>query len=282
VLVPAAATPTARAAASTAPAAATARAPATPPAAAAAARVPATPPTPTVEGTLIVHADWAGARPVERLFVLLPPSYADETTRRYPVLCALDGRDLFDPALAAGGEEWTLDEILARRPAGVLQTLVVGVELGADATRAVAPPGALPDARGDSTLAFLVGAVLPFVAANYRVLPGRDHVIVLGVGNSAPFAAYAAWRRPDVFAGAIALGSPDIDAAAMAWTATPLPGRNRPWIWLEQRAAETPRPSSTDLVAALARHADVQLVVSGPDASRTQRLLAALVAWGRR
>jgi len=142
------------------------------------------------------------------------------------------------------------------------------------------PPGAMAEARGDSMLAFLVESVLPFVAAHYRVLPGRDHVLMLGVGNSALFAAYAAWRRADVFAGAIALGCPDVDAAAMAWTAPP--PSNRPWIWLEQRAAEAPRPSSTDLVAALARHADVQLVVSGPESSRTQRLLAALVAWGRR
>lgn len=244
-------------------------------------RAVAAPMAPHVEGTLIVHENWAGARPVRRLFVLLPPGYATETARRYPVLCGLDGRDLFDPALAAGGEEWTLDEILARRPAGVLQTLVVGVEMGGDATRALAPPGAMAAGGGDSTLAFLVEAVLPFVEANYRVLPGRAHVLVLGVGNGALFATFAAWRRADVFAGAIALGCPDVDAAAMAWTATPPPS-DRPWIWLEQRAAEAPRPSSTDLVAALARHADVQLVVSGPESSRTQRLLAALVAWGQR
>ena len=45
--------------------------------------------------------------------VYLPPSYASEKSRRYPVLYAQDGQNLFDRRTAFLGREWELDETLA-------------------------------------------------------------------------------------------------------------------------------------------------------------------------
>ena len=231
-----------------------------------------------VELRVIVH-EWRTAGGRRRVFVLLPPDFTETGTRRYPVLYALDGQDLFDPALAAGKDEWTLDEILARHPEGLQEMLVVAIETAGDVNE-LSPPGAEAQARGDSLLDFLVDTVRPFVESTYPVRTGRGNAVLLGLGHSALFATWAAWVRGDLFGAAIALDCPDLDATSVAWTATP-PRVGRPWLWYEQRATEKARPSSTDLVAALSRHAEVKVVVAGTQSNRTLRLLTALRAWSQ-
>ena len=257
------------------------------PARSAAPQVP-TPPAPKpvrtttysgdVELKVIVH-EWRTAGVRRRVFVLLPPDYTESGTRRYPVLYALDGQDLFDAALAAGKEEWTLDEILARQPEGLQEMLVVAVETAGD-VHELSPPGAEAQAHGDSLLDFLVDTVRPFVESTYPVRTGRGNATLLGLGRSALFATWAAWVRADLFGGAIALDCPDLDATSVAWTAAP-PRGGRPWFWYEQRATEKARPSSTDVIAALSRQAEVQVVVAGTQSNRTLRLLTALRAWSQ-
>ena len=157
---------------------------------------------------------------------------------------------------------------------------VVAVETARD-VHALAPPGAEPQARGESLLAFLADTVQPFVESAYPLRTGRDSAMLLGLAAAPSFAAWAAWCRADRFGGAIVLDCPDLDAPSVAWTAAPPPG-GRPWYWFEQRGMDKARPSSTDLVAALMRHADVQVVVAGAQSNRTLRLLAALRAWPQR
>jgi hypothetical protein len=228
-----------------------------------------------VDGVLDVHRGFADPSGVERaLLVLLPPSYREGSTREYPVLYALDGRLLFE-ASRATGDEWTLDEILARHPAGVPEVLVVSLDSGREARRDHAPPGSIPEARGDELLRFLTDVAQPFVAGTYRIRPEREATFLLGTGDSALFALYAAWRRSDRFAGAIALECPDVDAHSMEWMHESVPAQ-RPWIWFEQVSTDKPRPSGADFLALLKQHADVQHLVTGSGSSRTSRLLAAL------
>ena len=156
--------------------------------------------------------------------------------------------------------------------------LVVGIASSTDAVLEHAPPGSTPQARGDILLALLTDEIRPFIESTYRVFDEREGKLVLGLGGSALFAMYAAWQRADLFAGAIALDCPDVDSQSAAWSATP-PRGGRPWLWFEQRASEKPRASSTGFVAALQAHADVQVVVTGPESNRTLRLLSALRAW---
>lgn len=230
--------------------------------------------TGSVEGILYEHSRFSqgGER---RVFVLLPPSYEAAPQRLYPVLYALDGRRLFDVKEAARGDEWTLDEILVRRPEGVPEMLVVSIESGPDAVLDHAPPGSTPRAQGDKLLQFLTDQVQPFVAGTYRIRRERQSTLLLGTGDSALFALYAAWRRADLFAGAIALECPDVDARSMEWLheASPV---SRPWIWFEQLSSDKARPSSADFLAGLKQEADVQVLVTGSASSRTSRLLAAL------
>lgn len=209
-----------------------------------------------------------------RLLIWLPVTYSWDTKRHYPVLYALDGQELFDAATAAGGEEWLLDELLVRQPEGVRETIVVGVVAGPHGVAEQATPGSRPDAGGAAYCDFLAGEVKPFIDATYRTQEGRHNAWLLGLGNSAALAIFAAWTRADLFGGAIALELPDLDASHMSWTDS-VP-KFRPWLWLEQKLAEKSRPSTTQLLADLEAHADVQLVMTTPRSTRPARLAAAL------
>jgi enterochelin esterase-like enzyme len=230
-----------------------------------------------VDGVLYVHSGFEGSSGAERrVFVLLPPSYAASTRREYPVLYALGGRILFDSSQSAG-DEWTLDEILARRPAGVPELLVVSIDPGRESVLEQAPPGSRDAARGDDLLRFLTEQVQPFVAGSYRVRREREAAFLLGMGDGALFVLYAAWERPDRFAGAMALECPDVDGPSMEWIRGRVP-EERPWIWFEQAASDKARPSNADFLAALRRSGDVQHLVTTSGSNRTARLLAALRA----
>jgi len=235
-------------------------------------------PRPGVLGTLVdaslVSKKLGGKRKID---VLLPPDYEGNASARYAVLYALDGQNLFTDSLAAGGEEWALDELLARRPTDVQPLLVVGIRSGPDALHENAPPGSVDGARGDASVDFLVNELKPAIDARFRTRPERETTYLMGQGGSAVLAVYAAWRRADVFRGAIALEFPDVDPVTTSWTAE-LPPDATPWIWFEQTSASRPRPSTTALIADLRKAAQVQVLVSGTSTPRPARLLAALRA----
>ena len=64
------------------------------------------------------------------IWAYLPPSYAENTRARFPVLYMHDGQNLFDPALAFGGNEWKVDETLdaAAEDGSIEELIVIGVE----------------------------------------------------------------------------------------------------------------------------------------------------------
>ena len=64
------------------------------------------------------------------VWAYLPPSYDENTRARFPVLYMHDGQNLFDPALAFGGNEWKVDETLdaAAEDGSIAEIIVIGVE----------------------------------------------------------------------------------------------------------------------------------------------------------
>jgi enterochelin esterase-like enzyme len=69
------------------------------------------------------------------IYVWLPTSYAASDDKAFPLLLALQGENLFDGAVAAGGDEWAVDELLSRSPGGIPEFVVVGVVSAANAVR---------------------------------------------------------------------------------------------------------------------------------------------------
>jgi hypothetical protein len=210
-----------------------------------------------------------------RLFVLLPPRYAEEPQRRFPVLYAQDGQDLFDSATAAGGEEWALGELMEAQPAGIPQVIIVGIEAAPQAMVEYAPPGSRDDARAEAYLKFLVQRVKPYIDEHYRTLPGPENAVLVGEGAGGLLAVYGAWSRPQIFGIGIGLGLPDMDRRWGAWSKTP-PETGRPRLWIEQTSGDMARGSTTSLLAVLQEAAEVQVVMAGRRSSRLLRLATAL------
>lgn len=174
-----------------------------------------------VTGVLRRHASFpsrfVAARNVD---VWLPPGYARAGRRRYPVLYAHDGQDLFDPRTSRAGVDWGVDEALTRLvEQGVVRgAIVVGVWSTPRRTAEYMPGKALSpaDARGpgggplpaqdriasDEYLRFLVRELKPFVDSRYRTLRGRADTFVMGSGMGALISAYAVAEYPRVFGGA--------------------------------------------------------------------------------
>lgn len=138
-----------------------------------------------------------------RLRVYLPPGYVENGSTRHPVLYMFDGQNLFDDATSYVGE-WGVDEAmdaLAREDG--FEAIVVGVDHGGEARMHELIPywnlRFLPN-NGAGFVEDLVHAVKPFVDANYRTLPGREHTAIIGSSLGGLSADYAIHRYPQVFA----------------------------------------------------------------------------------
>lgn len=233
---------------------------------------------PTVVGRVDEHAGFTSSEggPPRRLWVFVPPEYEADAARRFPVIYAFDGQDLFDAATATAGDEWALDELLQARPPAIAAVLVVGIESRGWFEQA--PPGSHSQAHADRFLRFVAREVKPFVDRAYRTRRDAASTVLMGEGIAGLGAVYGAWTLPDVFGNAIALGFPDLDAKSTDWSAQ-APHASTARLWIEQRSAtEAIRPSTTQLLAALRRGADVEFHIGGAQATRIVRVAAALRA----
>lgn len=134
--------------------------------------------------------------------VYLPPGYAENHLRRYPVLYMQDGKNLFFPEEAFGGTEWQVDETMDRldKMNAVRKVIVVGI---APQDRMVdyTLPGYADYGR------FVVEVVKPAIDQQFRTRSGRDDTVVMGSSLGGLVSLYLAWQHPDVFSGAACLSS---------------------------------------------------------------------------
>ena len=154
--------------------------------------------------------------------VWCPPGYAVATDVRYPVLYMHDGQNLFDPALAYGGVDWGIDEVMLRliHERSLPGAIIVGIwNSGEGRWLDYMPqrPAQLPAVqaafdqwgraagslvRSDSYLKFLVEELKPFIDTTYRTLPDQPHTVVMGSSMGGLISLYALEQYPHVFGGA--------------------------------------------------------------------------------
>jgi predicted alpha/beta superfamily hydrolase len=169
-----------------------------------------------------------------KLRVYLPPDYA-QGSQRYPVLYMFDGQNLFDDATSYAGE-WGVDEtmdVLAREG---FPAIVVGIDHGGERRFNELIPywnvRFLPNS-GALFIDDVVHAIKPFVDANYRTLPDRDHTAVVGSSLGGLSADYAIHRYPEVF-GKAGVFSPSYWVSEEAFAvarSTPLPVGSRVYLY---------------------------------------------------
>ncbi len=201
-------------------------------------------------GRLLTYPAFASNHVEPRnLCVWLPPGYESPGAKRYPVIYAHDGQNLFDPATAFAGVDWGIDEALVRLAAGGRSSaaIVVGVWntpqryreydpqrafeacLSASEQKAYAREHGRP--VSDAYLRFLVGELKPFVDQRFRTLPGRESTSVLGSSMGGLISAYAVCEYPEVFGAAACLSThwPALQGRMVDYlrSALPAPGNNR-------------------------------------------------------
>lgn len=143
-----------------------------------------------------------GAERTRRLRVYLPPGYADQPERRYPVVYFHDGQNLFDDATSFAGE-WGVDELLDRlaRQQG-LALIAVGIDHGGEQRNTELNPWdheRLGKGEGFAYLRFLVERVKPYVDGRWRTRPEAASCAIVGSSLGGLISFAAMHRHRDVF-----------------------------------------------------------------------------------
>ena len=214
------------------------------------------------------------------LLVLLPPSYGS-ASRRYPVLYAHDGQNLFDAAANPEGE-WEVDESMGRLAAEGLEAIIVGIPNAGSARRTEYSPWPDPEYGGggaDAYLDLLLGTIKPAIDADFATDPNPAQTGILGSSLGALVSLYAFFHHPGLFGFAGVL-SPAFwwagDAVfAFVDAADPPDGR----IWMDVGDEEAPeRP---ELQAAYVRDFHRMAAVLADKGFGPDRLATVLEVGGR-
>ena len=186
--------------------------------------------------------------------VWLPPGYAAESSRRYPVLYLHDGQNVFDGASA--GAEWMVDETAQRLvEAGAIEPpIIVAIDsvnsriLDYTPTAMTLPPQRSGTGRterqGGGAAAygrFIAEELKPLIDARYRTRPERAATAVGGSSLGGLVSLWLALHRSETFGAALVV-SPSVwwdDGFAQrdVLTRDPLP-QPRPLLWLDMGAQE--------------------------------------------
>lgn len=161
-----------------------------------------------------------------RVDVWLPPGYDGSPDRRYPVIYAHDGQNLFDASTAFAGVDWGLDDAIAGLTVESpdYAAIVVGIW---NTPRRIAEympqkPLLLPHNQkvlkrfseryggapvSDSYLRFLVEDLKPTIDRKYRTKAVRESTILLGSSMGGLVSLYGICEYPDVFGAAICMST---------------------------------------------------------------------------
>lgn len=161
---------------------------------------------PMIDGDFRVHEQVSSEhlRHDRNVIVWLPPSYANTTSRRYPVLYMHDGEQIFDPTTSTWGQDWEVDEwcmkLIAERR--LQEIIVVGIYSTPDRFIEYNP-----SQMGPAYARFLLEELKPFIDQEYRTLPSGSHTAVAGASMGGGISFYLAWEHPGQFFGAACLSS---------------------------------------------------------------------------
>ncbi len=149
------------------------------------------------------------------VLIYLPPGY-HSSDARYPVLYMHDGQNVFDAATSTFGQEWQADEHAEKLiNAGTIQpVIIVAVDSNADRTNEMTPnvdPGYGRGGKGAQYARFFVDELKPFIDAQYRTKPDREHTAIAGASAGGLISLYMCTENADVF------GQCGIVSPALMW-----------------------------------------------------------------
>jgi predicted alpha/beta superfamily hydrolase len=171
--------------------------------------------------------------------VYLPPSYAEDSNKRYGVIYMHDGQNLFDAKTSYAGE-WGVDESMDALAREGIEWIVVGIDNGGEKRILELSPWTNPrlgTAEGEAYASFMVDTLKPMVDAQFRTKADREHTLVMGSSMGGLMSHYLVFRYPDIFSGAGVL-SPSYWYSALAYDYTrnqQLPGSARIYLSMGEK-----------------------------------------------
>lgn len=135
--------------------------------------------------------------------VWLPPSYFKHPDKKYPVLYAHDGQNIFDHS-SGGNGEWRMDEVAdsLMRLGKIQEFIIVGIANTKD--RWVEYSGT---PEGMNYIKFIATELKPFIDRNFRTLKDKANTAAIGSSMGGLISFYMVWQYPDVFSKAACLSS---------------------------------------------------------------------------
>ncbi len=157
----------------------------------------------TVVGNVMVALDVRSPQLHNQRTVLayLPPSYAVEPERRYPVLYMHDGQNLFDDVTSFAGD-WRVDETMETLAQEGIEAIVIGIfNKGKDRAHEYSPfvDQHYGGGRGDRYLAFMVDTLKPMVDRTLRTRPQREFTGIMGSSLGGLISLYAFFAFSETF-----------------------------------------------------------------------------------
>jgi enterochelin esterase-like enzyme len=153
---------------------------------------------PAIVGEVVYHRRLESPRLIQPrdVVVWLPPSYHSSPEKRYPVLYAHDGQNLFDPATAFAGRDWRLDEVASDLIAEhkMQEILIVGIYNTPD--RGTEYTGSRV---GKRYATFVAKELKPYIDSIYRTVPGPENTGVLGSSLGGLISFFMGWWFPETF-----------------------------------------------------------------------------------
>ncbi len=179
------------------------------------------------------------------VLVWLPPGYADQPDRRYPVLYMHDGQNLFDPDTAfQPGEHWRLGETAAEliAAARLEPLIIVGVHNTGETRLHEYTPTNDVDLGGGLAGDYgrlMVEELKPLIDRTYRTLPDAAHTGLGGSSLGGLVTLHLGFAHPGVFSRLAAL-SPSVwwDRRAILKTVRQARPKPKLRLWVDMGTAE--------------------------------------------
>ncbi|XEY23252.1 alpha/beta hydrolase-fold protein [Candidatus Uabimicrobium helgolandensis] len=137
------------------------------------------------------------------IWVYLPPNYPKSPSKRYPVLYAHDGNNVFDSRTAFLGVEWELDETAEKlvKEKKIREVIIVAIENNIQRQEEYTHVymenygGGKADLYAD----FIINDLKPFIDKTYRTLKHRQYTGIMGSSLGGLVSMYISWKYSDVF-----------------------------------------------------------------------------------
>ena len=158
-----------------------------------------------ITGTVKYHLQLEedGLKPRD-IVVWIPPSYYENTNKRYPVFYMHDGQNAFDPATSSFGYDWQADEVADSliKVGAINEIIIVAIYNTSDREQEY-----IYSNLGYTYMDFIVNNLKPFIDRKYRTLPDKENTAVCGASLGGLISLMLVWNYPQVFSKAACLSS---------------------------------------------------------------------------